>query len=107
MSSIDSVSAIAISMIDYLKLNRHEDLCAQFTQEVSDILSKWQSQKEVEKTEAPTVIDNLNEENMDVDEESEKKQFVESEFNDVDYRFLDQDMDHRLAGRGSSQNGPT
>ena len=44
--------------------------------------------------------DNLNEENMEVDEEQDdkyKKQLVISEFNDVDYRFLDQDMDHRLS----------
>lgn len=45
--------------------------------------------------------DNLTEENMEVDEEQEeknKKQSLISEFNDIDYRFMDQDIDHRLEG---------
>ena len=45
--------------------------------------------------------DNLTEENMEVDEEQEdknKKQSLMSEFNDIDYRFMDQDIDHRIGG---------
>lgn len=45
--------------------------------------------------------DNLTEENMEVDEEQEdrnKKQSLVSEFNDIDYRFMDQDIDHRIGG---------
>lgn len=52
----------------------------------------------------PTTIipdDNLTEENMEVDEEQDDKQkkaSTISEFNDIDYRFMDQDIDHRLGG---------
>ena len=95
-SSIDAVSTIMLSTIEFLKSHGHEDLCSRFTDEIPSAISKWQTTKETESKKIRTANDNLNEENMEVDDESDKKQFVDSEFNDVDYRFLDQDRDHRM-----------
>lgn len=58
---------------------------------------------QVNKESNPLIIpeDNLTEENMEVDEEQDdksKKQSTISEFNDIDYRFMDQDVDHRIGG---------
>jgi hypothetical protein len=59
-------------------------------------MSKWKASN----SNTPVLVgDNLNEENMEVDDEQDdkhKKQLSISEYNDVDYRFLDQDMDHRI-----------
>jgi hypothetical protein len=68
------------------KSNEHEDL--------------FQQSANATAKEAGVILDdNLNEENMEVDEEQDdknRKQLMISEFNDVDYRFFDQDMDHRI-----------
>jgi hypothetical protein len=78
-------------MTGSLRSNEREDLFQRSANETA---------KEAGVTTAVIMEDNLNEENMEVDEEQEdrqKKQLMISEFNDVDYRFLDQDMDHRMS----------
>lgn len=99
-SSPEEIQSIVTVTVETLQSNGHEELCARFSNEIPTVISQWQaSQEKSSATEAPT-DDNLNEENMDVEEEMEdryKKQLSTSEFNDVDYRFLDQDMDHRLS----------
>lgn len=95
-SSADAVHRIVMPIMEMLKSSGREDLCLKFTNDLSTILS------ERNLTKGPTASsagDNLNEENMEVDDEQDdkhKKQLDFSEFNDVDYRFLDQDTDHRM-----------
>jgi len=82
-------STIAFTM-EVLKSNEREDLCKRFANEIA---------KEAGLSTTVITEDNLNEENMEVDDEQDdkhKKQLSISEYNDVDYRFLDQDMDHRM-----------
>lgn len=81
--------SIIISTMETLKSNEREDLCKQFANEIARVASL----NTTNNTE-----DNLNEENMEVDDEQDKRQLAISEYNDVDYRFLDQDMDHRMPG---------
>jgi hypothetical protein len=98
-SSADAIRPIFISTIEFLKSNGREDLCTSFTNDLHTSMSEWQTAKEASSTTAAVVEDNLNEENMEVDDEQDdkhKKQSSTSEYNDVDYRFLDQDMDHRI-----------
>ncbi len=76
--------------MELLKASGREDLCKQFVNEIA---------KETGASAEVIADDNLNEENMEVDDEQEdkhKKQSSISEYNDVDYRFLDQDIDHRM-----------
>jgi hypothetical protein len=76
--------------MEFLKSNGREELCKRFTNEIA---------KEANSSTIGITEDNLNEENMEVDDEQDdkyKKQLSISEYNDVDYRFLDQDMDHRI-----------
>jgi len=82
-TSADERQSIVISTVEFLKLNDREDLCKRFTNEIA-------------KETNLNTEDNLNEENMEVDDEQDKKQLAITEYNDVDYRFLDQDMDHRM-----------
>jgi hypothetical protein len=90
-TSKDEIHTRFMSIMELLKSNDRDDLCSRFTNDLQTIMSGWKIPK--------VTGDNLNEENMEVDEEQEdryKKQLSISEYNDVDYRFLDQDMDHRM-----------
>jgi hypothetical protein len=85
--------------MEFLKSNGREDLCTRFTNDLHTVMLESKTAKEANLSTAVTVDDNLNEENMEVDDEQDekqKKQLSISEYNDVDYRFLDQDMDHRM-----------
>jgi hypothetical protein len=98
-SSIDAIQTISNATIEFLKLNDTEELCVRFTDQLPSAISKWQSTRETTTKQTESTDDNLNEENMDVDDEHDeryRKQLSNSEYNDVDYRFLDQDMDHRV-----------
>jgi len=101
-SSLETIQSLAHSTMEFLKSNGHLELYGQFAQQLPTAIATWQTGKTTEKkTELPN-DDNLNEENMEVedqpDDRQSKKNLTISEFNDVDYRFLDQDdMDHRLA----------
>ena len=102
-SSTDTIQMIVVSTMEFLKSHGSEDLCPRFTSEIRGAIAEWQASKDASAAEAVLVGDNLNEENMEVDDEHDerfKKQAAAaaaSEYNDVDYRFLDQDMDHRPA----------
>lgn len=90
-TSNDVKQSLVMSTLEFLKSNNREDLCRQFATDVT---------KEMDTTTGVTVGDNLNEENMEVEEEHDdkyRKQLELNEFNDVDYRLLDQDMDHRMS----------
>lgn len=66
-------------------------------------MNEWQTKQ---LTSTIVIDDNLTEENMDVDDDQDdkhKKSIItssnlnlSSEFNDVDYRFHKQDMDHQI-----------
>jgi hypothetical protein len=98
-TSTDGRHSIFINTIEFLKSNEREDLCKRFTNEFQSVISESKLAKESSSSTAVLTGDNLNEENMEVDDEQDdkhKKQLSISEYNDVDYRFLDQDMDHRM-----------
>ncbi|CAF3370644.1 unnamed protein product [Rotaria sp. Silwood1] len=98
-TTIDAIPPIVMSTIELLKSSGREDLCTRFTNDLNTAISECKATKETNLTKAVITGDNLNEENMEVDEEQDdkqKKQLSMSEYNDVDYRFLDQDMDHRI-----------
>jgi len=89
-SSADVKQSTVAFTMEVLKSNEREDLCKRFANEIA---------KEAGFSSTVIAEDNLNEENMEVDDEQDdkhKKQLSISEYNDVDYRFLDQDMDHRM-----------
>jgi hypothetical protein len=89
-TSADVRQSIVMSTMEFLKSIEREDLCKRFANEIA---------KQTSLNTAVIAEDNLNEENMEVDDEQDdkhKKQLSISEYNDVDYRFLDQDMDHRM-----------
>ncbi|CAF0918033.1 unnamed protein product [Rotaria sordida] len=88
-----------MSTIELLKSSGREDLCTRFTNDLNTAMSEWKAIKESNLTKVIISDDNLNEENMEVDDEQDdklKKQLIISEYNDIDYRFLDHDMDHRM-----------
>ena len=88
--------SIIMSTIEILKTNQREDLCKQFIDEITKIIH-------ANNTEV-TLEDNLIEESMEVDDEQDdryKKSLRITEYNDVDYRFFDQDMDHRMPANQS------
>ncbi|CAF0951740.1 unnamed protein product [Rotaria sordida] len=98
-TSIDTISPIVMSTIELLKSSGREDLCTRFTNDLNTAMSEWKAIKESNLTKVIISDDNLNEENMEVDDEQDdklKKQLIISEYNDIDYRFLDHDMDHRM-----------
>ncbi|CAF2371700.1 unnamed protein product [Rotaria sp. Silwood2] len=98
-TSVDTITPTVMSTMELLKSSGREDLCARFTNDLHTIMSEWKLSKETTLTKAVITGDNLNEENMEVDDEQDdkqKKQLSISEYNDVDYRFLNQDMDHRI-----------
>ncbi|CAM4927111.1 unnamed protein product [Rotaria socialis] len=106
-SSLDAIRPIVMSTMELLKSSGREDLCTRFTNELHTMMLEENLKKETNVTSAHTDGDNLNEENMEVDEEQDdkqKKQLNISEFNDVDYRFLGQDMDHRIATTTAPEN---
>lgn len=89
-SSNDAKQSIITSTLEILKSNNREDLCKQFSTDIT---------KQIGANTSVSVGDNLNEENMEVEDEQDhkyNKQLEMNEFNDVDYRLLDQDMDHRM-----------
>ena len=96
--SAEAIQSLVKSTVETLQSNGQEEFCARFSAEMPSVIAQWQAGQEKSLAKEATRDDNLNEENMDVEEEMEeryKKQLATSEFNDVDYRFLDQDMDHR------------
>ena len=96
-TSTDAIHPIVLATMELLKSSGRDDLCTQFTSDLHTVIAEWRAVRETAANKDDN--DNLNEENMEVDEEQDdklKKQVSESEFNDVDYRFLDQDMDHRV-----------
>ena len=98
-TSIDAIQPIVMSTVVFLKSRGREDLCTRFTNELHNVVLEWKTTKNTSSAPTITIGDNLNEENMEVDDEQDdkqKKQLSISEYNDVDYRFLDQDMDHRI-----------
>ena len=109
-SSSEMIQSLAHSTMEFLKSHGQTDLCAQFVQQLPSAISAWQTSMatEAKKSERPS-DDNLNEENMEVedqaDDRQQKKRLSFSEFNDVDYRFLDHDdMDHRLASLANNDH---
>jgi hypothetical protein len=98
----DNIHSIVMSTTEIFKSNRRDDLCTRFTDDLRNIMAKWQSTQGSSSISTTTVTDdNFIEENMDVDDDQDdkhKKQIttsnISSECNDIDYRFLDQDMDH-------------
>lgn len=94
--------------MEHLKSNLRDDLCLRFTNELQTAMSEWKPPKEISSNSAAITEDNLNEENMEVDDEQEDKQKKQSialsEYNDVDYRFLSQDMDHRTMSTSVPSN---
>ena len=99
-SSTDAIQTIVVTTMEFLKSHGSEDLCPRFASEIRGAIAEWQASRDASAAEVEFVGDNLNEENMEVDDEHDerfKKQSAAaaSEYNDVDYRFLDHDMDHR------------
>jgi len=94
--------------LEILKANKRDDLTAHFNDNLRIVMVEWQATHGNTPISTSTIIagDNLIEENMDVDDDQDdkhKKQIITSsnsnstsEFNDIDYRFLDQDMDHHM-----------
>ncbi|CAF2879709.1 unnamed protein product [Rotaria sp. Silwood2] len=99
----DDIRSIVTSTMEILKANRRDDLCTHFNDNLRMVMIEWQTKQG---STSIVVDDNLIEENMDVDDDQDdkhKKQITtsstsnkSSEFNDVDYRFLDQDMYHPM-----------
>ncbi|CAF0934143.1 unnamed protein product [Adineta steineri] len=105
--SADAIHSIVMSTLEILKSNGREDLCTKFTNDLHTKMSEWQKLKETNSNRPVTAEDNLNEENMEVDDEQDdklKRQLSESEYNDVDYRFLGQDTDHRMTTSSIPEN---
>ncbi|CAF1064615.1 unnamed protein product [Adineta steineri] len=105
--SADAIHSIVMSTLEILKSNGREDLCTKFTNDLHTKMSEWQKLKETNSNRPVTADDNLNEENMEVDDEQDdklKRQLSESEYNDVDYRFLGQDTDHRMTTSSVPEN---
>jgi hypothetical protein len=104
----DGIRSIVMSTMEILKVNKRDDLCADFNERIRIGMIEWQAKHGNTSISTPTVLagDNLMEENMDVDDDQDdkhKKQITPTstskstrEFNDIDYRFLDQDMDHHM-----------
>ncbi|CAF1212957.1 unnamed protein product [Rotaria sordida] len=99
----DDIRSIVMSTMKILKANERDDLCKHFNDNLRIVMIEWQTKQG---STSIVVDDNLIEENMDVDDDQDdknKKQIttsstsnISSEFNDVDYRFLDQDMHHHM-----------
>lgn len=88
--STDVKQSIIMSTLEILKSNNREDLCKRYTNDAAKYIG----------ANTAVTVDNLNEENMEVEDEQDNKydkQLELNEFNDVDYRLLDQDMDHRMS----------
>jgi hypothetical protein len=108
LSTVDDIRSIEMSTIEILKSNERDDLSARFANDLRFIMAKRQATHGTTSVSTPTVVtgDNLIEENMDVDDDQDdkhKKQVTTSstssstsEFKDIDYRFLDQDMDRPM-----------
>ena len=101
-TSLDAIQSITLSTIELLNSSGHADLSARFAKDLPAVMSQWQATKDSGANTSATSDDNLNEENMEVDDEQDDKNKKQtssiSEFNDVDYRFLDpEDIDHRMA----------
>lgn len=88
-ASTDVKQSLVKSTLEFLRSNNREDLCERFKADAAKLIGA--------NTAAVAVGDNLNEENMEVEDEQYNKQLELNEFNDVDYRLLDQDMDHRMS----------
>jgi len=107
-STADGIRSIVMSTMEILKANKRDDLCADFNERLRIAMIEWQVKHGNTSISIPTIVagDNLIEENMDVDDDQDdkhKKQIIPtstsnstSEFSDIDYRFLDQDMDHYM-----------
>ncbi|CAF1066466.1 unnamed protein product [Adineta ricciae] len=109
-TSLDAIQSIALSTIDLLNSSGHADLSARFAKDLQEVMSQWQATKDSAVNTSTTSDDNLNEENMEVDDEQDDKNKKQSssisEFNDVDYRFLDpEDIDHRMETTAYSATG--
>jgi len=107
-STADGIRSIVMSTMEILKANKRDDLSADFNERLRIAMIEWQVKHGNTSISIPTIVagDNLIEENMDVDDDQDdkhKKQIIPtstsnstSEFSDIDYRFLDQDMDHHM-----------
>jgi len=112
----DDIRSIVMSTMEILKVNKRDDLCADFNERIRIGMIEWQAKHGNTSISTPTVLtgDNLMEENMDVDDDQDdkhKKQIILTstskstrEFNDIDYRFLDQDMDHHMTTTDHGNN---
>jgi hypothetical protein len=112
-STTDDIRSIFMSTTEILKANKRDDLCADFNNNFRHVMTEWQATHRNTSISTSTIVagDNLIEENMDVDDDQDdkhKKQITTSStsnstrgFNDVDYRFLNQDMNHRKQRRKS------
>ncbi|CAF4702320.1 unnamed protein product [Rotaria sp. Silwood1] len=99
----DDIRSIVTSTMEILKANNREDLCTYFNDNLRIAINEWQARQG---SSSIVVDDNLIEENMDVDDDQDdkhKKQIttsstfnISSEFNDIDDRFLYQDMCHHM-----------
>lgn len=90
-----------------LEAHTRDDLITRFNINLRMVMTDWKSTHRSTAISVPTDVigDNLTEENMDVDDdqdEKQKKQQITSsgshsvrELKDVDYRFLNQEMDHQ------------
>ncbi|UJR30808.1 hypothetical protein I4U23_018326 [Adineta vaga] len=110
-STVDSIHSIVTSTVETLKINKRDDLCTSFLHDYQIIFTEWS--KRHANTSMTVAGDNLIEENMDVvdddQDEKHKKQLTISstlpdDFNDIDYRFLDPDMDHSMTSSVTSND---
>ena len=111
----DDIRSTVMSTTATLETHRRNDLNIQFHEQLRTVLVEWQTLHENTSIAISTGVtgDNFTEENMDVDEdqdEKQKKQQIISsachavrEFKDIDYRFLDQEMDQAMTNRQKPQ----
>ena len=105
-STVDDIKSIVLSVMEILKTSKRDDLCAHFTDQLRGTMTEWQAKQENASISTLRLVvdDNLIEENMDVDDDQDdrhRKQIITSstsnlsnDFSDVDYRFLNQDVNH-------------
>jgi hypothetical protein len=102
--------------MEILKANKRNDLITRFNDNLRVAMTEWQAVHGTTSISIPTIVvgDNLIEENMDVDDDQDDKQkkqittssssHLASAFKDVDYRFLDQDIDHQMSKTSQINN---
>lgn len=112
-STADAIRSIVMSTTSTLEAHRRNDLNTQFHDQLRTVMVEWQTRHPNTSIALPTGVigDNFTEENMDVDEDQEEKQKKQQqqiisstshavkEPTDIDYRFLDQEVDSSTTNR--------